>query len=339
MDDQYVTLDTLDSGGPAAAENPPVASSGVPGAESPPGGPPPPAGPDLQARISHLESVVQRHGEQQAGSRAEVERWRAEATAQQQLNGQLAQQLQQFLEQSRAAAPAPPRRISLRDAVDAANLRSDYTLLEEYERQQAAQTQPAQGLLTREELETVLTERERRQDASQAKSRESQQLQNALVQRFPDIVRQGAFANQVATRYQEIQQDPVLRSLYPPDASYTLTDPNTGTQYDVRMLLHAAGEVQARGAAGPSPPQSPANGQPAVPAGTLGVNGSGTPPAPAGPRIPRAMVDGAEALLRNPQVQEALRRVGWGNNMKTQAEHLVKTVPASTRERWARGDR
>ena len=322
---ELVTLESLFPGDSAAADNSPwdTTATGTTTTEAIS----PPAGTDLANKIAELERLNTRYQQQADGSRQEAQRQREEVAR---LQGQIA-----AIESRLAATPTQPvsqrqpvRKVSLVEAQQKFLLDNDASLLQQWEEQQ--QQQPAaQPGVSMDDIRKLLAETEQQREARERTSQTKMTLQQTLATRHPellDVTRHAAFANAVAVRYQAMQNDPVTALLYPPDPSAQFVDPGTGVAYDMRVLMQAAGEVKAT----QPPRQDPV---------TLGVPNTGHAPAPSGPKVPSHLVQGTNAVLQDPAIQQALKNLpGWGNTPKEQLTTLLKYTDAATKSRWARGE-
>ena len=310
MADPVVTLEALFGPDTAAADNS-GPGSGVPGAASGTAPNGAPAGPDLAGKITELERLVGRHREQLSGSQQEILRLKTELDAVK-------------ASPSPPAAHPPPSvpspRISLTEATKKLLLDNDDADLTAFEAQLTRQG------VTREELQQILQEHDEKQGTAQRQQTARVTLQNALVQRHPQLLNDAPFIQATATRYQELTQDALTQTLYPSDPQYVFEEPGTGVKYDMRILMQAANEIKTRQPS-PTPP-------------SLGVTGGSpaTPTGQTGPVVPRALVEGENAALRDPRVQAALQSLGWGANTKAQVNKLLEFVDPAVKNRWSRGE-
>jgi hypothetical protein len=314
-----VTLDALFGSDPAAADNSP-ADATPPGAAAAQA-PSPPASPDYSQRIADLEGLVQRHRQQLTGSQHEIERLRTE----------LQEVRSRPMTPQPVSAPAPPRRVSLVEANEKFLLDNDKSLLQEYERQQTELAQaPKPAGVTIDDVRGLLAETEQRRDTRTKAEQTRATLETALTTRYPELnnpAQHPAFVNALGVRYQELRSDPVTHVLYPPDPNAMFTDPGTGAEYDMRMLLAAAGDVKAKQ---PTPEPKPAP--------TLGTHGAPAPAQHKGPLLPRHLVEGPNAVLADPAIQRALADIGWGASTKELATKLLQHTDAAAKARWQRGE-
>ncbi len=306
MATSFVTLADLPGADPVATDNSATASENA-SATTSSGTATSPAGAELHAKVAELEGLIQRHRQQLHGSQAEVERLRQEM-----------QTLRQSQTPGRSSEPAadPARpRTKLSEAVRKLELEDDPSLVEAWEQEVLHGGQGASAL-TRDDVQRIVQESQGRQTARQA-------VQQAIVQRHPELLSDQQFTQHVGARYQELVADPLVKTLYPDDPQFLFEEPTTGLQYDMRMLMQAANEVKAK-----TPPrQTP----------TLGITGGsgGTRPA-SGPAIPRTMV-GQNGVFSDPRVQQALRTIGWGGNTRQQAEQMLKHLSPAARRQLEQG--
>jgi hypothetical protein len=314
-------------GDPAAADNSPgdTATTGTTPTEATR----PPAGPDLSAKIAELERLNTRYQQQADGSRQEAQRQRDEVAR---LQGQIA------AIEARLAPTAPPsaspqrppvKRVSLVEAQQKFLLDNDDSLLRQWEEQQQQPPPTPPPGVSMDDIRKLLAETEAQRDAREKTASKQMTLQQTLVTRHPellDVTRHAPFVNAVAQRYQELQQDPVTGMLYPPDPAAQFMDPTTGVAYDMRVLMHAAGEVKAKQPPRPEPV-------------TLGAQGTPPAPTPTGPKVPSHLVQGPEAVLNDPAIQKALAALpGWGTTAKDQLTTLLKYTDPTIKARWQRGE-
>jgi hypothetical protein len=321
-----VTLDTLFPADPAAADNSGGESAGT-GATTAQASSPP-ASPDYSQRIADLEGLVQRH-------QTEQQRWRDQVTGSQRENERLRAEIQEIRTRlattSQAPAPAPPaRRVSLVEANEKFLLDNDKSLLQEYERQQAELAQAPKPSVTIDDVRGLLAETEQKRETRTRAEQTRLTLEQTLTSRHPELnnpAQHPAFVNALGVRYQELRSDPVTHVLYPPDPNAMFTDPGTGAEYDMRVLLAAASDVKAK------QPTTPA---PAAP--TLGTHGAPAPTTHKGPVLPRNLVEGPNAVLADPAIQKALANIGWGGTTKEMATKLLQHTDAAAKARWQRGE-
>jgi hypothetical protein len=315
-----VTLDALFGSDPAAADNSPAEPAGTGAAAAQASSPP--ASPDYSQRIADLEGLVQRHRQQLTGSQHEIERLRTEL---QDIRSR------PVVQTPVTQAPAPQRRVSLVEANEKFLLDNDKSLLQEYERQQTEAAQaPKPAGVTIDDVRGLLAETEQKRDTRTKAEQTRATLETALTSRYPELnnpAQHPAFVNALGVRYQELRSDPVTHVLYPPDPNAIFTDPGTGAEYDMRMLLAAAGDVKAKQ---PTPEPRPAP--------TLGTQGATAPAQHKGPLLPRHLVEGPNAVLADPAIQRALADIGWGASTKELATKLLQHTDAAAKQRWARGE-
>ncbi len=305
MATSFVTLNDLPGGDPAAADNS-SATTDQPGASQTPSDASAAGETTLATRVAELEALISRHRQQLTGSQGEVQRLRQELD-------QMRQAPPQAATQAPAAAP-PQQTVKLTEAIRKLELEDDPSLLEAWEQSQRG------GGLSREEIQAIVQQ-------AQAPQQTQQTLQQAIVQRHPELLSDQAFTQGVGERYQELANDPLTRTLHPPDPQFLYTEPSTQMQYDMRVLMQAANEVKAK-----TPPRA------ATQPSTLGITGgSGSAPSSSGPSIPRSLV-GPNGVLSDPTVQAALRNLGWGSNIRTQAQAMIKHLSPAAKARWERGE-
>ena len=189
MAESVVTLETLFGPDPAAADNS-GAKNGDLGATSGPALQGAPAGAELSAKIAELERLVGRHREQLSGSQQEIVRLRDELDA-------VKAKTPEPTRDGTAGSPLTPP-ISLTEATKKLLLDNDESDLQAFESQ-------LQGRgITKEEVLTLLQgERDKQQGAQQLQANRTT-LQQALVQRHPQLLNDQAFIQSTATRYQEL---------------------------------------------------------------------------------------------------------------------------------------
>ena len=294
----FVTLDSLPGADPSAEDNS-AAAAGTTGATAPSAGTASAGDTSWQGKVAELEGLIQRHRQQLTGSQEEVQRLRRQVEA-----------LQQNTPLSSAAPPAKER-IKFSEAVRKLELEDDASLLDAWEQDTVQQAQEA--------ARQAAAAQTGQQDTRQA-------LQQAIVQRHGELLSDAAFAQQVGARYQELAQDPLTRTLHPEDQQYVFAEPQTGQQYDMRILMQAANEVKAAKPAATRPRPS-----------TLGVtNGGGTPPPATGQAIPKAWVEPG-GIFADPQVQQVMRNLGYGGNTRTQVQNVLKHLSPRAKANLERG--
>jgi len=305
-----VTLDALFGPDPPAGDNsgaervPAGAAEGAASSGAP-------AGTDITAKIAELERLVGRHREQLTGSQQEILR----------LRGELEAVKARPVEPVAVSAP-PSARVSLADAAKKLLLDNDDTDLAAFEAQLNGR-----GTVSMEDVKQLLAAHDAQSQVVQRQQGARTTLQNALVQRHPQLLNDQAFINATSARYQALTQDALTQTLYPADPQYVFEEPATGVKYDMRILMAAANEVKATFPAAATPP-------------SLGVTGgsAGAPPHTSGPVVPRSLVEGEAAVLRDPRVQAALQAAGWGSNTKAQVSKLLEFVDPTVKAKWQRGE-
>lgn len=320
---ELVALDSMFPPGPAAAANP--SGEQVSPGTSPAVAPSAPAGPDVTARISELEGLVNRQRDQIAGSRQEFQRLSSEIQALRQAPPPVAQAPAPV-----AAAPAAvaPPRVPLQDALHRYVVDNDPSLIAAWE------AQARQPSLTAEDVARVMQEhtnqlRQETQATQQAQT-VNMSLQQALASRHPELAnmqQHGAFATATATRYQQLLADPVTALTYTPNPAAMYKDPASGMEYDMRVLLNAADYVKAAQPTLTAPPPT-----------SLGTMVPGATPPAAGPVIPRSLVEGPTSIFTDPEMQAVMRQIGWGDTTRDQVQTMLQHLPAQTRTRWSRGE-
>lgn len=295
----FVTLDSLPGADPSAEDNS-AAGQQTSGATAPSEGTASAGDTSWHTKVNELEGLIQRHRQQLTGSQEEVQRLRKQVEA-----------LQQGT--SATSSPQPPTKdkIKFSEAVRKLELEDDASLLDAWEQETRQQAQDA----ARQVAQTQTNQ----QDTRQA-------LQQAIVQRHGELLSDKAFAEQVGQRYQELAQDPLTRTLHPEDQQYVFAEPQTGQQYDMRILMQAANEVKAAKPAATRPRPS-----------TLGVTGGGgVPPPAAGQAIPKAWVEPG-GIFADPQVQQVMRNLGYGGNTRTQVQNVLKHLSPRAKAQLERG--
>jgi len=293
----FVTLDSLPGADPSAEDNS-ADAAGTTGAAAPSTGTASAGDTAWQTKVAELESLIQRHRQQLTGSQEEVQRLRREVES---------------LRQGTSPATLPPKdKVKLSEAVRKLELDDDDSLLQAWEQETVQQAQDA----ARQAAQAQTGQHDTRQA-----------LQQAIVQRHGELLSDAAFAQQVGERYQALVNDPLTRTLHPDDPQYVFAEPQTGQQYDMRILMQAANEVKA---AQPASARRPS---------TLGVTtggGSGGPPPAAGQAIPKAWVEQG-GVFADPRVQQAMRNLGYGSNTRTQVQNVLKHLSPREKSRLERG--
>jgi hypothetical protein len=272
--------------------------------------------------LAELERLTMRYHQQAEGSRQEALRRTQEVGS---LREQLAT-LEQRL-QGQNAAPRPPAAeaaITLAEATQKLIMDNDSSLMHAYEQQ----LKKASTGVTPAHLEAAIHSAQQRQQVQQQQTAITTQLQQAIAQRHPELLdmeQHGHFVQATTARYQELLRDPLAAITFPPNPAAMFIEPVTGAEYDMRVILQAAGEVKAQRAPGAAA---------AVP--SLGVTPAAAP-APKGPAVPRVLVEGETALFRQPELVAALQQIGWGATPKEQLAKMLTMLPVETKARWARG--
>jgi hypothetical protein len=159
---------------------------------------------------------------------------------------------------------------------------------------------------------------------------QAQQRMGALLTSYyPELSqRDHPLTQATATRYSQLVADPAFAHLYAPDPNAQVVDPNTGGQYDMRLLMHAAAEARAQLA------QAQAQAQTRMGAPSVGpsTHPSGPPPA-RHDVVPVDWVYG-DGILAEQSMQEAMARAGMGHTPREQMQKILPHLPDSVVKDW-----
>lgn len=276
-----------------------IAESDNPSAEEIPA--PAPQGATPRTRPTHDEAaLLERYRQQMDGWRQEAERQRDEAKKTQEqlarvtalLEAQHTQQAQQAQHVQQST-----QKLTLREAFDAA-WNGDNSKLEQYEAQQQAREQ---ALLAQQEQER----------AQQAKEAQLQGVAQTLLQKFPEL-QQPEVQGKIGELYAQLEADPLMASLYK-ESPYQI--PHNGKQYSVPLIVQA---IQAyRGQQGQQGQRETSSSAPLTSAAVTQAK----------PKPTMVLPRGINELLKDPRVNAALDKAGWGRDIRTQQKKVWEALP------------
>lgn len=317
MAEEMETLETLFGGDPSADGNSPADAEGTGPDEATPSDDA--SAGDVDSRLSDLEQRYQRNTERLAGAEQSALQWKQRAESHEKLVEQLATQLQTVVQaQTQQTVPAD----FMQDMKDLLGYEPDPAAATRFyqnhmKRQQTQQPADADQYVTKED-----------QRAADAVQTARQQNLAALTTAHPelgDATNWQTFLGEVLPLYEEFRNNPAISALYPEESAGANTVQVGNRTLDLRLLDRAATEYKGKNVQRETTRQGPTQ-----------EGGGSRPQVPKGPVVPRSLVEGPDALLANPTVQEALKRAGWGANYKQQVERLVKLAPDAKKREWER---
>lgn len=291
---------------------------------------PPPADVALAQRIAELERVSQRHVQQLNGSRAEIARYQALLEERERTMQQMLAQQQQLTDRLAPQTPAPEP-LDLDDLIEKVALEGkkglgkawQQQLIQEVQKQVAPATPKSPA--TPADLETLLTQRERKQQLQQA-------ILTDLGTRHKDVIDHPAAAELLPQVYAALQANPVMQALYPPDPTGSSAIQYQGATWDARLIDRAASEIrrqlEAQGQLKSTQTQQAATAPTQSPGTTRSAKDA--------PVLPPAYVRGEEALLNDPRIRKALEATTGLKDPRSQAKWFWDNVPDSQKAQWQR---
>lgn len=266
-----------------------------------------PGAPEEQHRkaVRDEQALLERYRQQIEGWRQEAERQRQEAKqAQERLEQATAALLQAQQTPQAPQQPVHQQPLTLRDAFEAA-WNGDSTKLEQYEARQQA-------------LEEARLRQQQQSQAEQARQAQLQGMAQALLQKYPEL-QQPEIQGKIGEKYAELETDPLMATLYR-ESTHTL--PYNGKQYSIPLIVQAIQAYRAEQAQAGGGSQQASQGTPTV---SQGQQTSRPRPAMVLPR-------GVSDLLKDPRVQGALEKNGWGKDLRTQQKKVWESLPTERRE-------
>ncbi len=354
MAEDYGTLDDLLGVDPAQADN----STTMPGGQGPGYATAAGNGADAAfAELSQLRTLSERHRQQLNGARAEVDRMRQQLAQQNQemqaarqaLDNQKAIELQlaELRGMVQSQQPQSPR-YDLTPETHPADRVPQSLPAGVYPNPNNAQQPPQQWMELQREMLGYDVPQEKLQQLWQAQlqaggvtqdqvlqllTRHDQQIAEQtmvgqmLQSSYPELANPNdPFTLRTMELYTQMQRNPSLQRIY--GQSVTVTDPNSGTQFNAALVMQAASAARMEQVQGNQNHQRRMNAPTPMSQG-------GNRPAPQATNPNNVISRGMAELLSNPEFQQVAQRAGLGSNPREVWNSLGPKVAPGVRQTWA----
>ena len=313
---EMTTLEELAASGPAAADNPDGTQQTTDPGQSQDSATS--AGGSLTAeqRLARLEEAHERTTQRLQGSTEEAQRWRQQAERNEQLLGQMAQQLQHVAQQQNAATGVPQDFAQDMEALlgyapdpnALGKIWQRFNPGSEPQRQSPAQ-QPGQGAYVTQDDLNQWTQRQQSQQAAL----------RAVVASHPelgDATQWQGFLADVLPEYDKLVAEG--NPLYREQADGPEVIDIGGRKLDLRLVDRAATNYKST-----RDQRQEERDRPDLDANSAARR-------TAGPVVPSSITE----LLNDPSVQQALERAGWAGSKREQLEKLLKYTSDDRKQQW-----